>query len=41
MKEELLITIAQEVEDYEDLLRIQSETGADLKDLETMYYSII
>lgn len=41
MSEELLMTIAQEVEDYEDLLRIQSETGADLEDLETIYYSII
>lgn len=41
MSENLLMTIAQEVEDYEDLLKIQAETGADLKDLEAMYYSII
>ena len=39
--ENALLMVATQVEDYDDLLMIQAETGLDMAELETMYYSII
>lgn len=36
-----LMLIASQVEDYEDLINVQTITGLDMRELETMYYSII
>lgn len=36
-----LMMVATQVEDFDDLLQVQAETGLDMAELETMYYSII
>lgn len=36
-----LLLVASQVEDWEDLLKVQAETGLSMAELETMYYSII
>lgn len=40
-KKAALMLIASQVEDYEDLINVQTITGLDMRELETMYYSII
>lgn len=40
-RETVLALIASQVEDFDDLFNIQAETGLDMAELETMYYSII
>ena len=40
-RETALALIASQVEDFDDLFTIQAETGLDMAELETMYYSII
>ena len=39
--ENALLMVATQVEDFDDLLKVQAETGLDMAELETMYYSII
>lgn len=39
--ENALIMVATQVEDFDDLLQVQAFTGLTMKELETMYYSII
>ena len=39
--ENALIMVATQVEDFDDLLKVQAETGLDMAELEIMYYSII
>ena len=39
--ENALLLVATQVEDFDDLLKVQAETGLDMAELETMYYSII
>ena len=39
--ENALLMVATQVEDFDDLLKVQTETGLDMAELETMYYSII
>ena len=39
--ENALIMVATQVEDFDDLLQVQALTGLMMKELETMYYSII
>lgn len=41
LRQNALLLIASKVEDFEDLFEIQTETGLDMAELETMYYSII
>ena len=40
-RETALLIVATQVEDFDDLLKVQAETGLDMAELETMYYSII
>ena len=40
-RENALLMVATQVEDFDDLLKVQAETGLDMAELETMYYSII
>lgn len=40
-QENALIMVATQVEDFDDLLQVQAETGLSMAELETMYYSII
>ncbi len=40
-RETALLIVATQVEDFDDLLQVQAETGLDMALLETMYYSII
>ncbi|MBQ8959376.1 MAG: hypothetical protein IJ057_13155 [Bacteroidales bacterium] len=40
-RETALALIASQVEDFDDLFTIQAETGLDMAELETMYYSIV
>ena len=40
-RENALLMVATQVEDFDDLLMVQAETGLDMAELETMYYSII
>ncbi len=40
-RETALLIVATQVEDFDDLLKVQAETGIDIAELETMYYSII
>lgn len=40
-QENALIMVATQVEDFDDLLQVQVETGLSMAELETMYYSII
>lgn len=40
-RETTLLIVATQVEDFDDLLKVQAETGLDMAELETMYYSII
>ena len=40
-RENALLLVANQVEDYDDLLMIQAETGLEMAELETIYYSII
>ena len=40
-KKAALMLIASQVEDFDDLFVIQTETGLEMAELETMYYSII
>ena len=40
-QENALIMVATQVEDFDDLLQVQAETGISMAELETMYYSII
>ena len=40
-RETALLLIAKNVEDYDDLAAVQAETGLDMAELETMYYSVI
>ena len=40
-QENALIMVATQVEDFDDLLQVQAETGLSMTELETMYYSII
>ena len=38
--ENALLMVATQVEDYDDLLKIQAETGLEMDELEAMFYSI-
>ena len=40
-RENALLMVATQVEDFDDLLQVQALTGLTMKELETMYYSII
>ncbi len=40
-KEIALALIANTVEDYDDLAKVQAETGVPMETLEAMFYSII
>lgn len=40
-QENALIMVATQVEDFDDLLQVQAETGLSMAEIETMYYSII
>lgn len=40
-KENALLMVAEQVEDFDDLLKVQAETGLDMDTLEAMFYSII
>ena len=40
-KNAALVLIANTVEDYDDLVAVQAETGLSMAELETIYYSII
>ena len=40
-RETALLIVATQVEDFDDLLKVQAETGLDMAELEIMYYSII
>ena len=40
-RETALLIVATQVEDFDDLLKVQAETGLDMAELESMYYSII
>ena len=40
-KENALLMVAEQVEDFDDLLIVQAETGLDMDTLEAMFYSII
>ena len=40
-REKALAMIAKSVEDYEDLEQVQAETGLEMAELESIYYSII
>ena len=39
--ENALLMVATQVEDFDDLLKVQAETGLDMDTLEAMFYSII
>jgi len=40
-RETALLLIASQVEDFDDLMKVQAETGLEMAELEIMYYSII
>lgn len=40
-KETALLIIASQVEDFDDLMQVQAETGVPMETLEAMFYSIV